>query len=119
MHRQKILSTFAGTPSFAWPQALGVGYNQVACNVSQCPSGNALNDHYHQFPADSRVAAMRANPLQYTNGIYQDIVKTSMLYGDCDDSCRKGSLAEHVRYALDWGPFDELLKFIGKVILSV
>ena len=101
---------FQWSPSYAWPQALGVGYEQAACDGAQCASGNALTDLHHQFPADARVATIRASPLHYTSGTDQDIFKTSMLYSDCDDSCQKDSLAPLVRFSSDWSPFAEVFE---------
>ena len=93
------------SPAFAWPQALGVGYQEAACNGLQCNSGHALTDLHHQFPADSKMAELRAKPLHYTTGSDVDVFKTSMLFSDCDESCHSDPHAPEVRYSADWRPF--------------
>ena len=98
------------SPAFAWPQALGVGYQQAACESLQCASGHALTDLHHQFPADSKMAELRAKPLHYTTGTNEDIFKTSMLFSDCDDSCLSDPHAPEVRYSADWMPFVDVFE---------
>jgi endonuclease I len=93
------------SPAFAWPQALGVGYQEAACNGLQCDSGHALTDLHHQFPADSKIAELRAKPLHYTTGSDVDVFKASMLFSDCDESCHSDPHAPQVRYSADWRPF--------------
>ncbi len=96
--------------SFTWPEALGVGYEQLVCDNSSCTSASPRSDLHHQFAADTRLARLRANPLLYSSGPDQDTFKTSMLYSDCDASCQEDVLSGGVRYSSDWSPFAELFE---------